>query len=111
MYDHAIDPIKDLLRMKPGDAASSQIEEIYKEAESAYMIEIEKAGESTDSNVYIKDDKGFIHKFKLNMKTCVHHMKAKNKNENEPPESQENLVFKLEDEDEREESLVLLMLQ
>ena len=37
------------------------------------MMEIEKTGESTDSNAYIKDDKGFIHKFKLNMKTWVDH--------------------------------------
>ena len=57
--------------MEPGDTASSKIEEIYKKAEKAYMKEIEKAGESTDSNAYIKDDKGFIHKFKLNMKLVL----------------------------------------
>ena len=93
IYDHTIDPIKNLLRLKPGDAASSKIEEIYKKAEKPYLKEIEKAGESTDSNAYIKDDKGFIHKFKLNMKTCVDHAKAKNTNENDPTESQENLFF------------------
>ena len=75
-----------MLRLKPRDAASSIIEENYKKAEKAYLKEIEKAGESTDSNAYIKDDKGFIHKFKLNMKTCVDHMKAKNVNENNPTE-------------------------
>ena len=54
IYDHAIDPIKNLLRLKPGDAASSKIEEIYKKAEKAYMKEIEKASESTDSNALNK---------------------------------------------------------
>ena len=63
-------------RMKLGDAVSSKIEEIYKKAERVYVMEIEKASESTDSNAYIKDPKGFIHKFKLNMKTCVDHVKA-----------------------------------
>ena len=79
-----------MLRLKLGDAASSKIEEIYKKA---YKKEIEKASESTESNVYIKHDKGFIYKFKLNMKTCVDHVKAKNTNENDPTKSQENLFF------------------
>ena len=92
IYDHAIDPIKYLLRLKPGDAASSIIEDIYKKAEKAYLKEIEKASESTDSNAYIKDDKGFIHKFRLNMKTCVEHTKAKNSNENNPTKSQKILA-------------------
>ena len=93
-----------MLRIKPGHATSTQIEEIYKKSERAYMKEIEKASESTDSNAYIKDDKGLIHKFKLNMKTCVDHAKTKNTNENETTESQENLSFKLQDQDEKEES-------
>ena len=80
-----------MLTLKLGDAASSKIEEIYKKADKTYLKEIEKAGESTDSNAYINDDKGFIHKFKLNMKTCADHMKAKNTRENDPTESQENL--------------------
>ena len=47
--------------------------------------------------------KDFIHKFKLNMKTCVDHMKAKNTNENDPTKSQEkNFFVKLEDQYEKE---------
>ena len=38
------------------------------------------------------------------MKSCVDHTKSKNTNENEPPKSEENLVFKLENEDGTEES-------
>ena len=81
-----------MLRLKPGHADSSIIEETYKKNEKAYMKEIEKASESTDSNAYIKDDKGIIHKFKLNMKTCVDHANAKNTNENNPTESQNILT-------------------
>ena len=92
IYDHALDPIKNLLRLKPGDAASSIIEETYEKTEKAYLKEIEKAGESIDSNAYIKDDKGIIHKFKINIKTCVDHTKAKNTNENNPTESQKILT-------------------
>ena len=47
----------------------------------------------SENEINIKDDKGFIHKFKLNMKPCVDHAKAKNTNENDPTESQENLFF------------------
>ena len=56
------------------------------------MKEIEKATESTDSNAYIKDDKGIIHKLKLNMKTCVDHANAENTNENNPTETQNILT-------------------
>ena len=70
-HDHAHEPIKNLLRVPPGQNSMSNMNKIYDVAEKAYMVEIGKAGDSTDSNAYIKDDRGLIHKFKLNMKTCV----------------------------------------
>ena len=71
-----------LLRVPPGQD-SSKINQIYDAAEKAYLVEIGKAGDSTDSNAYIKDDRGLIHKFKLNMKTCVGHAMAMKDKENE----------------------------
>ena len=82
-HDHAYEPIKNLLRVQPGQNAQSNINKIYDEAEKAYLVEIGKAGDSTDSNTYIKDDRGLIHKFTLNMKTCVGHAMAMKDKENE----------------------------
>ena len=75
-HDHAYEPIKNLLRVQPGQNTQSNINKIYDKAEKACLVEIGKAGDSTDSNAYIKDDRGLIHKFKLNMKTCVGHTMA-----------------------------------
>ena len=82
-HDHAHEPIKNLLRVPPGQNSMSNMNKIYDVAEKAYMVEIGKAGDSTDSNAYIKDDRGLIHKFKLNMKTCVGHTMAMKDKENE----------------------------
>ena len=82
-HDHAYEPIKNLLRVQPGQNAQSNINKIYDKAEKAYLVKIGKAGDSTDSNTYIKDDRGLIHKFKLNMKTCVGHTMAMKDKENE----------------------------
>ena len=99
IHDHAINPIMNLLRMKPGDN-----EAIYEAAENAYMVEIEKAGDSTDSNAYIKDDRGLIHKFKLNMKTCVGHAMSKKENEEKAEETKGYHVFESDQENEIEET-------
>ena len=68
---HTHELIRNLLRVPPGQNAISNMNKIYDVAEKAHLVEIGKAGDSTDSNTYIKDDRGLIHKFKLNMKTCV----------------------------------------
>ena len=75
-HDHTYKPIMKLIRVQPGKDSSSKMNQIYDAAEKAYLVEIGKAGDSTDSNAYIKDDRGLIHKFKLNMKTCVGHAMA-----------------------------------
>ena len=56
-HDHAYEPKKNLLRVKPGQNTQSNINKIYDEAGKAYLVEIGKAGDSTDSNTYIKDDR------------------------------------------------------
>ena len=75
-HDHTYKPIMNLIRVPPGKDSSSKMNQVYDAAEKAYLVEIGKAGDSTDSNAYIKDDRGLIHKFKLNMKTCVGHAMA-----------------------------------
>ena len=83
---------------------------IYDIAEKAYLVEIGKAGDSTDSNIYIKDDRGLIHKFKLNMKTCVGHAMAMKDKENEQIpefpifESNQESEDDMEERQEREET-------
>ena len=75
-HDHAYKPIMSLITVPLRKHSSSKMNQIYDAAEKAYLVEIGKAGDSTDCNAYIKDDRGLIHKFKLNMKTCVGHTMA-----------------------------------
>ena len=82
-HDYTYEPKKNLLRVPHGKDSCSNMNKIYDAAEKAYLIEIGKAGDSTDSNAYIKDDRGLIHKFKLNMKTYVGHTIAMKNKENE----------------------------
>ena len=82
-HDHAHEPIRNLLRVPPGQNAISNMNKIYDVAEKAYLVEIGRAGDSTDTNAYTKDDRGLIHKFKLKMKTCVGHAMAMKDKENE----------------------------
>ena len=55
-HDHTHEPIRNLLRIPPGQNAISNMNKTYDVTEKAYLVETGKAGDSTDSTTYIKDD-------------------------------------------------------
>ena len=70
LTDHDRTPIKTLLRLPVSEASENAIHQEHDLCESEFLKQEERMNKDGKAFAFITDEKEFIHKFKINLRTC-----------------------------------------
>ena len=68
--NHDFKLVRRLLRLPVSEASEIKISEEYNICESEFLKQVERMNKDGEAFAFITDEKGFIHKFKINLRTC-----------------------------------------